>query len=233
MQEYYKNLYGMEIGNTEKNGRYTFQKYNEKLIINDIFNKLQLQPKDKVLDIGCGSGILTIPLSYFVSEITANDDIVILENIKKKNIENIYFKDGDFIKIDFEKKYDKIIMYSVLQYIDNNSIYIYIDKLLDLLNLNGIAILGDIPNSDKKNRFINKYQTQKDIETWNDLINNNKNKVIENVKFPITSINFTDELIMEIIIYIRKKGYNCYIYPQINNLPFNKTREDIIIYNSA
>ena len=126
MQEYYKNLYYMEISNTEKNGRYTFQKYNEKLIVNDIFNKLQLQPEDNVLDIGSGSGILTIPLSYFVSEITANDDIVILENIKKKNIENIYFKDGDFIKIDFEKKYDKIIMYSVLQYIDINSIYIYI-----------------------------------------------------------------------------------------------------------
>ena len=43
---------------------------SEKSIIPDVISKLDMQPSDRVFDIGCGSGNLLIPLSSVVKEIT-------------------------------------------------------------------------------------------------------------------------------------------------------------------
>ena len=46
-------------------------------------------------------------------------------------------------------------------------------------------------------------------------------------------VSFNDEITLNLVNYIRNKNFNCYIIEQSQNLPFNKTREDIIVSNYA
>ena len=49
--------------------------------------------------------------------------------------------------------------------------------------------------------------------------------------YPAMNLNhFNDQLIFEIVKYIRtKKNYNAYILPQSSSLPFGYIRDDILV----
>ena len=55
--------------NTISASRYYMQKDEEKLILGDVISKLEITSKDELMDIGCNTGNLTIPLSFFVNNI--------------------------------------------------------------------------------------------------------------------------------------------------------------------
>jgi hypothetical protein len=55
---------------TEQAGRYAFQAEAERLILADVMSKLQLDPADTLLVVGCGPGTLLIPLSFVVAQAT-------------------------------------------------------------------------------------------------------------------------------------------------------------------
>ena len=56
MFEYFANLSDMDISLTEKVGRYKNMKEKEINIFEDIKEKLSLNDKNNILDIGCGCG---------------------------------------------------------------------------------------------------------------------------------------------------------------------------------
>ena len=93
------------------------------IIINDINSKIDLQKNQKILDVGCGTGVVTIPLSFKVKEIYALDagnDVIdkLKENIIKKNITNIKVINRNINDIDFQSNFfDNVIMYAVIHYV--------------------------------------------------------------------------------------------------------------------
>lgn len=220
-------------------GRHDFQAEDEKRIVLDIYNKLDISTKDDCLEIGCGTGNLLIPLSFFVKSITGIDNDMCIERLNKRfsDEKNVKFICGNFLDLEIEQKFDKIIIYSVLHYLeDENQVMAFIFKALRLLNKGGKMILGDIPNKSKMERFNNsdfgknfKLEYAKKVAQFNE--NNEENQICNILKEDLHNISFDDNFIFRILRETREKGYDAYILPQPEGLPFNYTREDIIIEN--
>lgn len=93
-----------------------------------------VDPRDAVLDIGCGNGFLTYDVAKKVRSVTAidvNKDNIELakRNFYKENIKYIY---GDATRFDFAEKFDVIILSNILEHIDNRSDFL--SKIKNLAN---------------------------------------------------------------------------------------------------
>ena len=224
--KYYKN-------ETKVAGRFKIQEKAEKNILIDVINKMSINSDDNLLDIGCGSGNLLIPLSFICRKVTGIDHVECVNRINARlnetnNIETI---PGNFLDVSLNLKFDKILCYSVLQYLSNEKKVIqFILKALKMLKPGGTALFGDIPNTSLKNRFIMSSKGKIYIEEWNNLLKKeinekNENKMEEDIKL----VQFDDKLIFKILEIIREKGFNSFIIAQHPDLPFGYTREDILI----
>ncbi|MBL1378402.1 class I SAM-dependent methyltransferase [Zobellella iuensis] len=213
-------------------GRYRCQEVDERNIISDIMRKLSISSNDQLLEIGCNLGKLLTPLSYMVEKSIGIDHPLLISRyqteIKKDNIKLV---PGNFLEIENEKlgHFNKILIYSVIHALpDNKSLDAFIDKALQLLSAGGLMLIGDIPNEDKKNRFLASRTGKIFNKEWEE----------RRALFPETesveldykcSISFNDELLCSLMLNIRKKGYNAHILAQPENLPFGRTREDLLI----
>ena len=233
------DAYG-EISECEKNstiinGRYEFQKNAEKLISKDIFKKLILKETDSVLDIGCGSGEISFQILKKVNSVTLCDHHKTIKRIQKIfGIDTFNYVPNNFLKAKFSnQKFDKILAYSVIQCLSSEEeLFKFIDKMLNLLNSSGRAMIGDIPNINKLNRFLSSTRGKIFLKEWD---KKKKEKGLKHTKIEdfISEdhqfIKIDDSLISKILLYIRNKNYNSYLYEQKSELPFGNSREDIII----
>ena len=105
--------------NTISASRYYMQKDEEKLILGDVISKLEITSEDELMDVGSNTGNLTIPLSFFVNNITAVDHAECLDKLNSRfpNLDNICLIPGDFMEVDIKKTFNKILIYSVLHYL--------------------------------------------------------------------------------------------------------------------
>ena len=215
-------------------GRYSFQKKSETKIYQDILKKLQLIETDTCLDIGCNVGANLIPLSKKVKHITGIDNLNIINILKSRlKNKNTSLISGNFLTYNFEKKYNKIILYSVLHALKNkNQAYLAINKALKLLKPKGKILIGDIPNISLKKRFSNSKFGKNFINKWNKKY---KKTYEDDVAHKILAESMScsplidDKFIIDLLKYLRKKDLNAYILPQTKDLPFSHTREDIVI----
>ncbi len=209
----------------------------------DITNKLKFKQGASFLDIGCGFGEVT---QYSLAAAETLDmqlhllDIEEVLNRVKQEMEaetppNTVFWNGIFPEAinreTFPKAFDLILVYSVLHYTDQPEHFI--EKAVSLLAPRGQLLIGDVPNVHKKGRFLSSipgrafeagyrkvaldqvpvYQDQFDFFAQC----GNQNKKIN------------DDFLSGVIKTYRSKGYHVYVLPQPENLPFFKTREDILI----
>jgi len=93
-------------------------------------------------------------------------------------------------------------------------------------------LLGDIPNISKKQRFL-KSETGKEFETtWKE-----KNRIPSealaeannNLVADPNLVIFDDATVLSLMAFIRGEGFHAYVLPQLTNLPFGHTREDILV----
>ena len=229
----YSNLaVNNNFGSSEKAGRYISHSGLEKGIFNDIKIKLNLKKDDKLLDIGCGCGPLVDLLIKYCNKkkihLTLCDIPDVIDILKKKYLKykNIHFLNGEFQNIKFKKKFNKILCYSVIQCV--NKPRIFYKKILDILTVDGKVLVGDLPNVNRKYRFL-KSSFGKKFE---------EKRLKKKIKFndlqaflKITKQNklINDRFIEYILRYSKKKGRNCFLMKQSNKLPFSYTREDILI----
>jgi len=229
------NNFGL-IGKFKKNldlcsGRYKWMNKYYPDIIYDISTKLELNKNDKLFDIGCGSGKITNSLSRLVKKTSAIDHPNIINSISHKNIE---FIKGDILKKDLSnKKFDKILIYSLVHYLKNiTEFFKLIKKSLHLLKKNGIILIGDIPNIDKKKRFKKSINFKKINNEWksNNLKLITLEKEIKNkLEIDKNVIKINDKLIFDILKKYTNHKSECYLLSQSEKLPMNNTRVDILI----
>ena len=103
-----------------------------------------LKPEDTMLEIGCGTGNATIPLSQYVKKITAIDIseemmLKAAEKAKEKGRENITFRQKDLLELDIEpESYDVVAAYNVLLYMKNQEKVL--EKIYDILKPGGVFL---------------------------------------------------------------------------------------------
>ena len=98
----------------------------------------------KVLDIGCNCGFLDISISKYVEEVLGieyNASLVDIANLTAEylNVENVYFRQGDFNFFCSEEVYDVVLLFAVHGWI-NTEPREFVNKIERLLDKNGIVV---------------------------------------------------------------------------------------------
>lgn len=228
----YGKIAGKSNSYLEIAGRLNSQARAEKGIILDVLQKLDLKAQDSLLEIGCGAGNLLIPLSFLANKVTGNDHASCLDRLKGRcaGQENIRLLPGDFLDVQFEDAFNKILCYSVLHYLkDQAEVFRFIDKSLQLLVGGGRALFGDVPNQAAKTRFVNSRCGQTFVKEWQALIRRENAQPACELEPDNELVAFDDNFILDILNRYRKAGYHSYVLSQPSELPFGHTREDILI----
>jgi SAM-dependent methyltransferase len=225
-----------KLGFTEQAGRYEFQSAAERLILPDVMNKLQIERSDTLLDVGCGPGNLLIPLSFMVAQATGIDSPPVIERLSKRFSDpKIRLIGGLFPDVDFPNKFSKIVSYSVLHYIaDLKGARAFVAAIADLLAPGGRALIGDLPNTNAKTRNAKAADAASQSVAWQGQIDawrRDKGDAHPFDEFCGKSgiSGFTDKDIAGFITDLRGNGFDAYWLPQPSELPFGRTREDLLI----
>lgn len=235
----YQELYNEDAKNLKStvslSGRLSFQRYALKGIVPDVVRKLELKPTDTLLDIGCNCGEVTIPLSFLCDSVTGVDGKEVVERLKERapGINNIETITGDFMGVNIDKKFDCILIYSVLVYMDSYEEKArFIKKAAELLKPGGRLLVGDIINSSVQKRFGESQLGEKVNAEYRDNLDNNLMDEDTNKKQktgPALQNVLTDETLMKLLLNIRKWGYESFLLPQSFDLAFGYTRQDILV----
>jgi len=220
---------------TQIAGRYEFQKEAESLVVNDVLQKLKLNRSDHCLDIGCGTGNILLPLSFFVKSIVGLDNSHVIKAFTKRiSIEliNIELISGNFLDVYIRETFDKILVYSVIHYLESkDEVLEFINKASKLLKPGGKLLVADLPNHSKKKRFKSTTHGKEFEKEWEKITANQSTPKHKNIKLEKDNENvqLDDHLILSILEEMRIKGFNSFLLPQSPELPMGYTREDILI----
>ena len=236
-ESYGKMAQNNNIASITQNGRYHAQKGAEQYVSIDVIQKLEPNAQNSFLDIGCGLGLNLIPISARVSHAIGCDHPNVINRLRQQSPDlNAELIGGDFLEIEFTQTYSKILAYSVLPSLpDLNRVETFIDKTLSLLDPAGRALLGDLANIDKKKRFLKSQRGAAFQKEW-EVLNSDYQKQDDISAFQEEcdkkTVIMDDKIILDLVMHIRKQGFNAYIVDQPQNLPFGNTREDILILGS-
>ena len=225
---------------TISSSRYNFQEKHMPSILENIKNKLKISHDDTLLDIGCGLGLFLIPLSFFCKNVVGIDHKNFINQIK------IYFKffnsknliSGNFLKLKLKKKFDKILIYSVVHYLSSEKEFQkFVGKALILLKKKGILLVGDVPIQEYEKAFLNSKEGKKYYHQFENLKKKYKKK-----NFDFSIVNFLDKrmkdknlinidlkMLKNIEKKLKKKKFKVKILRHNKISIFGNTRVDLII----
>ena len=117
--------------------------------IQHIIKKLNIQPNQKVLDIGCGWGSLAIDIAKSINcEVTGitlsqNQFNYCIKQAKEHNLENqVNFKLIDYRQLD--EKFDRIVSIGMFEHVGRKFYKKFFKKINKLLNDDGISLIHTI-----------------------------------------------------------------------------------------
>jgi 2-polyprenyl-3-methyl-5-hydroxy-6-metoxy-1,4-benzoquinol methylase len=227
----YGELARSNVSATELSGRYETQAEAERRIVDDVGRKLAIAPGDSLLDIGCGAGNLLIPLSFVTADAVGIDHPDVISYARQYfSGARIRWLAGQFPSVAFTEQFDCILLYSVIHCIPSfPELYPFIDAAAGLLKPGGRLLIGDIPNGDRKRRFLESQAGQIFEGEWQRSRRESpaKQSSVFDGATGIGTLN--DAAILEIVARSRANGFHVYILPQPQDLPFGRTREDILI----
>lgn len=230
--ENYGFLAKQPLSFTEQSGRYPSQSFDERRILGDVMAKLEISPEDSLIDIGCGLGLLLLPLSFVVNRALGIDHPEVIAALQKRIVgDQVSSLCGNFLDVDTnELSATKILCYGVLQNLATESeLYRFLDKALAMLEPGGKMLIGDISNIDRKGRFLASRFGQDFEKKW--AAENRSETHIDKAQLLTEDkrIEFTDELVCAVLLYVRRQGFESFVLPQRADLPFGYSREDILI----
>lgn len=231
--ENYGKRAGARLTNTEKAGRHNFQRDAETLILDDVIAKLGLDSSDDLLEIGCGTGNLLIPLSFRVRSCTGIDHPACTEELRRR------FDDpraqtigGDFLDLEIASTFSKVLVYSVVHVLsDHAEVRRFIDKALALLRPGGKLLVGDLPNEDRTARFLATPLGQQVTAEYRQqqAASATRESGFAPEKDPRV-VRFHDADLVELVGDLRRRGWDAFLLPQSPALPFGYTREDLLVH---
>ena len=121
-------------------------------ITDNIINSLKLKNKKKplekikILDIGCGGGLLSEPMSRLGAEVVGIDasdkNINVAKVHAKKNNLKIKYICSSPEKLDVKKKFDVILIMEIIEHVDN--VELFLKACSNLLKKNGVMFVATL-----------------------------------------------------------------------------------------
>ena len=209
----------------------SYRKGYSKAILEDIYTKLPIDKTQNkvIIDIGSGCDELTFELIEVCKK--NNHTLVLIDS--DEMLSNIPDSKG-VVKIggkfpfsnnelkDYIGKTDYVLCYSVLFYVfANDNLYLFLHEALNLLKANGRFLIGDIPNIDKRDRFLDSEEGKKFLQ--------NSGQVKGSTAHDTRDQKMDDSIVLAIVARLRRFGCEAYVVPQNDNLPMSNRREDILV----
>ena len=211
----------------------------------DIRRKLLPRSGETLLDIGCGFGEVTIQILGVAASQGLSVTLVDIEEViarisvefrKKlppdtKLVAGIFPQDMGRRLMNQRRGYDCILAYSVLHYTDRPKEFI--SSAVRLLAPGGRLLIGDLPNVDRKGRFLASEYGRKFEARYRGVpvstlpLYKSAEDYVREAKRQNRRIN--DALVLWAGKRFRKSGFDVFVLPQSANLPFSHTREDLLI----
>jgi len=117
--------------------------------IRHIIKKLNIQPNQKVLDIGCGWGSLAIDIAKYTNcevmgiTLSENQFNYCVKKAKEHNLENqVTFKLIDYRQLD--EKFDRIVSVGMFEHVGRKFYKIFFKQIEKLLNDDGVSLIHTI-----------------------------------------------------------------------------------------
>ena len=132
-------------------------KYIKENIINSFKLKIKKKPLDKInlLDIGCGGGLLSEPMTRLGANVTGIDASIKNINIAKlhakKNNLKINYLCSSPEKLKFQKKFDVILNMEIVEHVED--INFFINSCSKLLKKNGLMFVATLNKTLKSYMF--------------------------------------------------------------------------------
>jgi cyclopropane fatty-acyl-phospholipid synthase-like methyltransferase len=215
--------------------RYATQQTAQRLIVRDVIEKLSVGPDDDLLEIGCGPfGTTLVPLAFMCASVTGLDHEEVIAALRGRHIgpPELHTVCGNFLDVELHESFSKVLVYSMLHYLAS------LDEAIDvslkagrLLRPGGRMLLGDLPNTDKKRRFLATDAGRRFDEEWRSSARSAGHSQ------PAASLDddhellgaFDDDGILMLVSSLRGEGFEAYVVPQPRDLPFGHTREDVLV----
>lgn len=160
----------------------------------EIVRILDLHKGEKLADIGCGAGLISLSLAPWLNHIEALDISEVLVERARENLKgmiNVNVQLGSITNVPLNDEcFDKVLTYSVLQYLgDEETVFQAFTQVARILKPGGRALLAANPDPTRRNtyeKFIRKNSSpskaDKDIELLNDLLWLSEEKLIKSAK---------------------------------------------------
>jgi SAM-dependent methyltransferase len=214
----------------EVSGRYPSQSRDERNVVRDVMQKLELTADDTLLEIGCGPGTLLIPLAFQCASATGIDNAASLDLLASRftGPPEITLHTGDFLSMTLDEQYDTVLVYNTLHALPTvDDAFRFAHRAADLLAPGGRLLLGDLANHEKRLRFHTSPAGVEFQREWE----------AHQAGAEITTIGSDDQLVgafddvtlARLLLEFRAAGFESYLLPQPPDLPFGRTREDMLV----
>ena len=207
----------------------------EDIIVEDICGKLPALeiPEKTVVDIGSGIGSITERFANHCLD--RKHRLVMIDSAEMlaqapggSNIIKIigkYPTNSEEVRSACPEGADVVLCYSVFHYVfvDTN-VFQFIDAVIELLAEGGMALIGDIPNISKRNRF---FSSPSGIAFHK--ANMRTDEPPEVANFAVARNTIDDAVLAAVVGRSQAAGCHAYVLPPDRRLPMANRRDDLLI----
>jgi hypothetical protein len=207
----------------------------ESLILDDIASKLTRlsQREQLVVDIGAGCGGLARTFmdrcaehGHRLIQVDSPEMLALLPEAQHvARVAGRFPDDCEDLIDDLRGRVHCVLAYGVLPcvFVESN-VFEFVDRALELLAEGGQLLLADLPNLSKRKRF---FASEAGVRFHQEFMETSERPdVAFNVLEPGA---FDDAVVLAIVSRCRSAGYDAYVVPQREGLPFANRREDILV----
>ena len=212
------------------------------MIIEDVLSKIPVTKNDVVLDVGCGTGVITIPLSKHCQHIHALDSgAKVLEKArarcKEEHVANITYYLGSALDLPFEENsFNHVLMYGVIHLFENEEqVNRAVAQLVRVCKPGGRILIAEIPDQKSRQEFEQRQKTPREMELLNDF-NANRAEYDRLFKEHISNFPSAAPLAFDcakLVAYGETIGCQGSVVKQDIRQPFSLTRRDVVLIKKA
>ena len=207
------------------------------IIVEDVLTKLPVGGNDIVLDVGCGTGIVTSVLAEHCRAIVALDAgaqvvEVAREAARAKGVGNVTYCRGNALALPFrENAFDHVLMYAVIHYLEDKAqVHQCVAELVRVCKPGGSILIAEVPDAGARHEFDQRPKTLEE-ESILEQFNLNRSEYdrlfTTYVSAPAgpTSLLDCNEIVAHSVVLGCEGG----IYLQDIRQPFSLTRRDVLL----